>query len=474
MTFITDDLLLTNDAARTLYHDYAAEMPIYDYHCHLVPADLAANRKYENLYEIWLAGDHYKWRAMRANGIGEAYCTGEAEPYDKFLAFAKTVPHTLRNPLFHWTHLELLRYFGIDTLLNEDTAREIWDEANRQIKDLSIADILKRFKVALIGTTDDPADSLSHHRKLADDSPYPDTAVYPAFRPDKCYQISDPAKFNDYVAKLLAAAEEDGDTFYDFLNAIGKRHAFFHTMGSRVSDHGLTHLPVADCSDSQAKKIYDKVRHGTAATGEEVDQFTMYMMFQFGQLDAEAGWAKQLHLGPMRNTNDWAWEHLGPDTGFDSIGDDRQGPGLRHFLGTLAGRQKLPKTILYNINPSENYLFATMIGNYQDGKAPGKMQFGSGWWFLDQKEAMEWQMNALSNLGLLTRFVGMLTDSRSLLSYPRHEYFRRTLCNIIGTDIENGELPDDTQWLGKVVQDICFTNAKHYFGMELKGRYAGA
>jgi len=472
MSFITDDFLLSNAPARTLYHEYAAGMPIYDYHCHLSPADLAANRKFNNLFELWLEGDHYKWRAMRANGIAEQYCTGDAEPFEKFRAFASTVPHTLRNPLYHWTALELKRYFDIDTMLNQDTAQEIWDRANEQIASMTIAHIMSKFKVALIGTTDDPSDDLQHHRKLATDSPYADTVVYPAFRPDKCYQIADPQAFSDYVAKLLAAAQEDGDTFYDFKQAIGKRHAYFHTMGSRLSDHGLTHLPTQCAGDSQAKAIYDKVRAGNAPTADEVEQFTLYMMFEFGELDAEAGWTKQLHLGPTRNNNAWAWEHLGPDTGFDSIGDFQQGPGLREYLGTLAGKQKLPRTILYNINPVDNYLFATMVGNYQDGKTPGKMQFGSGWWFLDQKEGMTWQLNALSNLGLLTRFVGMLTDSRSLLSYPRHEYFRRVLCDLLGKDVEAGELPNDLPMLGKVVQDICFNNAKNYFGMDLKGAYA--
>ena len=471
MSLITENFLLSTDAAATLYHEYAAAMPIYDYHCHLSPADLAANRQFDNLFEIWLEGDHYKWRAMRANGIGEEYCTGSAEPYEKFLAFTKTVPHTLRNPMYHWTHLELVRYFGIDTLLNEDTAKEIWAEANRQLKQMRVSDILAKFKVALIGTTDDPADSLEHHRKLATDSPFADTVVYPAFRPDKCAGTGNPAAFNEYVAKLLAAAEEDGDTFYDFKHAIAKRHTFFHAAGSRLSDHGLTHLPTADCDDSIAKSIFDSVRAGNAPTPQQIDQFTMYMMLEFGELDAEAGWTKQLHLGPMRNNNAWAWEHLGPDTGFDSIGDYPQGPGLSKYLGTLAGREKLPKTILYNINPSDNYLFATMIGNYQDGKTAGKMQFGSGWWFLDQKQGMQWQIDALSNLGLLTRFVGMLTDSRSFLSYPRHEYFRRTLCDLLGRDAENGELPNDLPMLGKVVQDICFNNARDYFGMQLKGKY---
>jgi len=473
MSFITDDFLLTNDTARKLYHEHAADQPIYDYHCHLPPHDLAANRQFNNLHEVWLEGDHYKWRAMRANGIGEAYCTGEADPFDKFKAFAATVPHCIRNPLYHWTHLELERYFGVDILLNQETAREVWDEANRQLQQMNVKSILDKFKVALIGTTDDPADDLAHHKQLAEEKPF-DTAVYPAFRPDKCYQIGNTKAFNAYVTTLEAAADIKCDKFKDFLEAIAQRHAFFHRMGSRLSDHGLTHLPAVTCDKAQAKAIYKRARANETISPTEVEQFTVYMMLYFGELDADAGWTKQLHLGPMRNNNAWAMEHLGPDTGFDSIGDYPQGPGLSMYLGTLAGREKCPKTILYNINPSDNYLFATMIGNYQDGVTPGKLQFGSGWWFLDQKEGMTWQINALSNLGLLTRFVGMLTDSRSFLSYPRHEYFRRLLCDLLGKDVEAGELPNDMAMLGKVVEDICFNNAKHYFGMQLGDKYASA
>ena len=471
MTFITNDFLLTNDTARTLYHEHAADQPIYDYHCHLPPADLAANRSFDNLFDVWLAGDHYKWRAMRANGVSERYCTGDADPFEKFQAFAATVPHTIRNPLYHWTHLELKRYFDIDVPLNEDTAREVWDEANARLKTMTVRTILDRFKVALIGTTDDPADTLAHHRAIAADPPF-DTAVYPAFRPDKCYQVADTRSFNAYVATLEAAADGTCEKFGDFLEVIAARHAYFHEMGSRLSDHGLTHLPDVTCDRAQAKAIFKRARNNETISPTEADQFTMFMMLFFGELDADAGWTKQLHLGAMRNTNAWALQHLGPDTGFDSIGDYPQGPGLRRFLGTLAGREKCPKTILYNLNPGDNYLFAAMIGNFQDGQTPGKLQFGSGWWFLDQKEGMTWQINALSNLGLLTKFVGMLTDSRSFLSYPRHEYFRRLLCDLIGRDVEAGELPRDMPMLGRVIEDICFNNAKHHFGMALRAPYA--
>ncbi|MEM6458626.1 MAG: glucuronate isomerase [Planctomycetota bacterium] len=485
MPFITDDFLLSNDTARRLYHEHAAKQPIFDYHCHLPPQDLAGNRRFNNLFEAWLEGDHYKWRAMRANGVDEAYCTGDAKPYDKFLAFARTVPMTLRNPLYHWCHLELKRYFDIDVLLSGDTAREVWDEANRKLADLPVAEIVKRFDVAAIGTTDAPADSLEHHKKLASSDTLPRTAVVPTFRPDKLHDLSDPAAWQAQVAALGEAAGVRIKTLDDLLDAVAKRHAFFHSLGGRCSDHGLTHLPEHTCTEQQAKDIFRRamgedpdfddedlhVRDRPKAGDQE--RFTSFMMLFFAELDHAAGWTHQLHLGAMRNNNGWAMEHLGPDTGYDSIGDYRQAPGLRRHLGELARRERLPQAILYNHNPSDNYLFATMAGNYQGGPTgkpgrPGKVQFGSGWWFLDQKEGMTWQINALSNLGLLPRFVGMLTDSRSFLSFPRHEYFRRLLCDILGRDAEAGELPDDLDLLGDTVEAICFGNARDYFGIELK------
>jgi glucuronate isomerase len=472
--FITDDFLLSNDTARALYHDHAAGMPIYDYHCHLPPEDLAANRQFDNLYDVWLAGDHYKWRAMRHNGVPESHCTGDADPYDKFVAFARTVPHTLRNPLHHWTHLELQRYFGIDLLLDEHTAKEVWDEANRQLKSMRVSDILDRFNVALIGTTDDPADDLAHHQALQDDpSILPDTAVYPAFRPDKAYTAADPAAYSAYTDPLAGGS---ADTLDDLLAALDASIDRFHDLGCRLSDHGLTHIPDTGPVDlPAARDAYAACRAGSA-TPEQRDALTVYVLLHVAQRYHAKGWAAQYHLGAMRNNNGWAWEHLGPDTGFDSIGDYRQGPGLSALLGTLAGREALPRTVLYNHNPNDNYLFATMAGNYvgagDPSGQPGRIQFGTGWWFLDQKEGMTWQLNALSNLGLLTRFVGMLTDSRSFLSYPRHEYFRRLLCDILGRDAEAGELPRDMDVLGKVVRDISFNNARDYFGMTLKGRHA--
>ncbi len=472
MPFIHDDFLLSTDTARRLFHEHAIHPPIYDYHCHLPPADLAADRSFDNLFDIWLAGDHYKWRAMRTNGVDERFCTGDADPYDKFLAWARTVPHTLRNPLYHWTHLELKRYFDIDVLLNENTAAEVWDAANARLNDMTVGTIMDTFNVALIGTTDDPTDTLAHHRDLAKRNTLPNTAVYPAFRPDKAYQTADLKVWNTYVDKLEDVSGIKCHKLDGFLDALRQRHAFFHDAGSRLSDHGLTHLPVATCSEKSAKDIFKQARDGKKLTDKQRDKLTVYLMLFFGELDHAAGWTKQLHLGAMRNNNAWAFQNIGPDSGFDSIGDYPQGEGLSHYLGTLAGRQQLPKTILYNLNPADNYLFATMIGNYQDGQTAGKIQFGSGWWFLDQLEAMTWQINALSNLGLLTRFVGMLTDSRSFLSYPRHEYFRRLLCELLGKDVEAGLLPDDTDELGQVVENICFNNARDYFGMTLKGRHA--
>ncbi len=476
---IHEDFLLSTPTARRLFHEHAAAMPIYDYHCHLPPEDLANNRRFETLADIWLEGDHYKWRAMRANGVPEEFITGSADPYDKFLAWARTVPFTLRNPLYHWTHLELKRYFDIDAPLNEDTAQEVWDEANRQLNSLTVSDILKRFKVALIATTDDPSDPLTCHQAINDQRLYPDTAVYPAFRPDKVYQTHDVEAWNQYIDRLAESAGTRCDTLDDLLATLDTRHQYFHSLRSRLSDHGLTHLPDCVCTEDQAGELFRRLRRGDHLSPEEGDQWTAYMMLYFGSLDARRGWVKQLHLGALRNTNPAAFDKLGPDSGFDSIGDWPQAPGLVRYLGSLAERNELPRTILYNLNPADNYVFATMIGNFQgsfgipDGdEAPGRIQYGSGWWFLDQAQAMRWQMDALSNTGLLSRFIGMLTDSRSFMSYPRHEYFRRVLCDLIGRDVEAGKLPNDKNILGQMVENICFHNARRYFGMALRGLYS--
>ncbi|HXN21615.1 MAG TPA: glucuronate isomerase [Candidatus Dormibacteraeota bacterium] len=467
MTFIHDDFLLENKTGRRFYRQYAVHPPILDYHCHLSPQDVAANRRFRNLFEIWLEGDHYKWRAMRADGVAERYCTGDASPYEKFLAWASTVPRTLRNPLYHWTHLELIRYFGIDELLDEKSAPAIWKRANELLAsdDLSAHGILKKFRVQALCTTDDPTDDLKAHASIAASS-LP-TRVYPAFRPDKALAVHSPVEFNSWVEQLAAISNTHISSLAHFLDALRKRHDAFHRVGSRLSDHGLDHCYANFCSESKAAAIFDKARAGRAVTAEEHDQFASNMMLFFGRLDAEKGWTKQLHLGALRNARTRSLKALGPNTGFDSIGQWPQAHLLAAYLDRLDQENALPKVILYNNNPVDNYAFATMIGNFQDGSIPGKLQFGSGWWYLDQKEAMEWQLNALSNTGLLSRFIGMLTDSRSFMSYPRHEYFRRVLCNLIGREAESGELPDREDLLGPMIENICFNNAKQYLGLDL-------
>ena len=467
MPFIHDDFLLSNATARRLYHRYAEAQPIIDYHCHLSPKDVAENRRFANLFEIWLEGDHYKWRAMRANGIEERYCTGDAEPYEKFLAWARTVPYTLRNPLYHWTHLELKRYFGVEELLDESTARRVWTTANEMLagEDLRAQAILKKFHVQALCTTDDPTDDLAWHKMIRDSGL--GTRVYPAFRPDKALNVHLPGVFNTWVDRLAVAADVEISSFQSFLDALQSRHDFFHAMGGRLSDHGLNHCFADFCPESVAAEIFDRARHGQAASPEEHVKFASCLMLHFGRLDAAKGWTKQLHVGARRNNNTRMFGLLGPDVGFDSIGDWPQADAIGAYLDRLEQENALPKTILYSLNPGDNYVLATMIGNFQGGGTPGKIQLGSGWWFLDQKEAIEWQINALSNCGLLSRFVGMLTDSRSLMSYPRHEYFRRVLCNLIGRDIENGEIPDSDELVGPMIENICYGNAKRYLGLEV-------
>jgi glucuronate isomerase len=465
LPFIHDDFLLHSDVARALYHEYAEDEPIFDYHCHLPPDQIAANKTFRNLYDIWLAGDHYKWRAMRSNGVAEKFCTGDAPDYEKFLAYARTVPFTLRNPLYHWTHLELKKFFGITTLLDESTAKEIWDAANAQLPKMSVAEIFRRSKVTVVCTTDDPTDSLEHHRKIRDSRTIT-ARVYPTFRPDKALAVDQPTPFNVWVDKLAAVAGHPCNTFAQFLAALKSRHDFFHEMGCRLSDHGLSHLDAADGTEAQAAKVFADARAGKNVAPSDADRYRSHLMLCFGEWDAERGWVKQLHLGALRNNNTRRLRQLGPDTGFDSIGDWPQAEALARYLDRLDQKNKLPKTILYNLNPADNYVLATMLGNFQDGSVPGKIQFGSGWWFLDQKEGMEWQLNALSNLGLLSRFVGMLTDSRSFLSYSRHEYFRRLLCDLLGRDVERGELPRDLKLLGQLVRNVSYGNAKAYFGLE--------
>ena len=466
MSFITDDFLLQNDTARTLYHEYAKSEPIFDYHCHLPPEDVAGNRRFANLFEIWLEGDHYKWRAMRANGVPEPLCTGDADPYEKFLAWCKTVPHTLRNPLYHWSHLELQRYFDIDLPINEDTAKEIWETGNETLKsdDLSAHGILKRFKVKVVGTTDDPTDSLENHQAIQ--SMDLDTKVIPTFRPDKGLQVDNPTAFNEWVGRLSEVAGIAIDSLSSFLDALKKRHDFFHEMGGRLTDHGLERCFYAETSEATVSNVFNNTRKGTAASKSEREQFGFFLIREVGRWNAEKAWTMQLHLGALRSNNTRMFNAVGPDTGFDSIGDTPQVETMGKFFDSLDQTNQLPKTVVYNLNWSDNYSVATMLGNFQDGVIPGKMQLGTGWWHLDQKEAMAAQMNALSNLGLFPRFVGMLTDSRSFLSYPRHEYFRRILCNLVGTDVENGELPKDMELVGGMVRNICYQNAVDYFGVE--------
>ncbi len=467
-TYITEDFLLHSRTARELYHGTACTLPIYDYHTHLPPDQIAADRRFENLFEVWLAGDHYKWRAMRTNGIPEQFCTGDAGPREKFDAWARTVPATLRNPLHHWTHLELLRYFGIETLLSESTADEVWERANERLATpgFSVRGLLKKSNVAIVCTTDDPTDTLEFHRRIREDGTLA-TKVYPTFRPDKALAVNQSAVFGPWLEKLRGITGSDCGTFDDFLDALESRHAFFHENGGRLSDHGLSHCFTNPCSPGEAAAIYGKARAGKDVTDSEQQAFAAFLMIFFGRLDARRGWVKQLHLGAQRNNNTRLFQALGPDTGFDSIGDWPQAGSLAGYLDALDQTDELPKTILYNLNPADNYLMGTMAGNFQDGSVAGKIQFGSGWWFLDQKEGMQWQINALSNLGLLSRFVGMLTDSRSFLSYPRHEYFRRILCNIIGTEADRGELPNDMELLSGLVRDVCFDNANRYFQLDL-------
>jgi glucuronate isomerase len=466
MPFIHPDFLLETATARDLYHTYAERQPIIDYHCHLSPGDIAGNRRFVNLFEIWLEGDHYKWRAMRASGVAETYCTGDAEPVEKFRAWASTVPKTLRNPLYHWTHLELARYFGIDDLLDETTADRVWEEANEHLQsdDLSTRGILARFDVRVLCTTDDPADDLAHHRALRA-SPL-ETRVLPTFRPDRALEVHLPEVFNGWLERLSAAADVDIIDFNAFLDALRRRHQAFHDLGGRLSDHGLDTCPAAPCDDRRAAAIFDAARAGRAADSADHQAFASYLMLFFGRLDAEKGWTKQLHLGARRNASTRGLQRYGRDGGYDSIGDWPQVDALGQYLDRLDSEHALPRTILYNLNPADNYALATMAGNFQDGTIAGKIQFGSGWWFLDQKEAMEWQINALSNTGLLSRFVGMTTDSRSFMSFPRHEYFRRTLCNLVGRDVERGELPDSEALLAPLIEGICYRNAQEYFRLE--------
>ncbi|MFW6259754.1 MAG: glucuronate isomerase [Tangfeifania sp.] len=461
-----ENFLLQTETAQKLYHNYAVKMPVFDYHCHISPKEIAEDKQFDNLAQIWLYGDHYKWRAMRTNGVDEHFCTGDASDWEKFEKWAETVPYTLRNPLYHWTHLELKRFFGIEKLLGPETAKEIWDTCNAKLQtpEYSVKNLIRMANVHTICTTDDPVDSLEYHRQIKE-SDF-EVKVLPAWRPDKAMAVEDADAYNKYIDKLEEVSGVEVNTFEHLMEALDKRHKFFHENGCRLSDHGLETAYAEDYSKRDIIDIFSKVRYGAKLTPTEIVKFKSCMLYELGIMDHSRGWTQQFHLGALRNNNTRLFNKLGPDTGFDSIGDFEVARPLSKLLDRLDLNDQLSKTIIYNLNPRDNELIATMIGNFQDGSVPGKMQFGSGWWFLDQKEGMEQQMNALSNLGLLSRFVGMLTDSRSFLSYTRHEYFRRTLCNLIGTDVENGELPNDMNMLGKMVEDICFNNAYHYFNFE--------
>lgn len=462
--FLDHNFLLQSSTAELLYHEFANPMPIIDYHNHLPPQDIASNRQFKNLTQAWLEGDHYKWRAMRSNGIAEKYCTGEATDEEKFSQWALTVPQTLRNPLYHWTHLELQRYFDISDLLNPQTAPKIYEVASAQLQqpEFSTQQLLQKMKVEVICTTDDPIDSLEYHQKIA--SKGLSFGVFPTFRPDKSILgIRDTSFFNPYLDQLSETTGIEIRKLSDLKGALAQRADFFHQLGCRLSDHGLEYIPYIQSTDIEVTGIFDKARTAQTLTQEEIQKYQFHLLVFLGQLYHSKGWTQQFHLGAIRNNNTRMMQMLGPDTGFDSIGDFTQVAALIRFLDALDTDNRLPKTILYNLNPRDHEAFATLIGNFNDGSIPGKIQLGSGWWFNDQKNGMERQMNALSNMGLLGRFVGMLTDSRSFLSFPRHEYFRRILCNLIGNDVENGELPNDTALLGKLIQNICYNNAKKYF-----------
>ena len=462
--FLDKDFLLQTETAKKLYHDFAEEMPIIDYHCHLPVDQIANDINFENITQIWLYGDHYKWRGMRTNGVDESYCTGNKSDFEKFEKWAETVPYTLRNPLYHWTHLELQRYFDIHEVLNPESAKRIYAECTKklQTKEYSVRNLLRKMNVKVVCTTDDPIDTLEHHQKIKEDGF--EIKILPAFRPDKAMNVDDVKTFNDYVEKLAAVSGIPVTSYQSYLDALKQRHDFFATMGCSVSDHGLEQMYAEDYTNEEIDAAFNKIRSGQYLTLEENLKFRSAMLRTFAIWDWKKGWVQQYHLGAFRNNNTRKLKSCGPDTGWDSIGDFSQGKSMAKFLGGLDANDQLAKTIIYNLNPADNELIASMIGNFNDGSVPGKIQFGSAWWFLDQKDGMTKQINALSNMGLLSRMVGMLTDSRSFLSYPRHEYFRRIVCNLFGDEIENGELPHDMEWTGKIIKDICYNNAKNYFG----------
>lgn len=459
---MNEDFLLENEYSQRLYHEFASKMPIIDYHCHLPPNEIADNRSFENLTKIWINGDHYKWRAMRTFGVDEKYITGDAPDREKFQQWAKTVPYTLRNPLYHWTHLELMRYFDIDMLLNPESANEIYDEASAKLQtaDFSCRRLIQKMNVEVVCTTEDPIDSLDHHASIAKSGF--GVKVSTAFRPDKAIMISTET-YLDYIKKLSEVSGVDINSYKALCDGLSLRLDYFEKNGCKLSDHGLSYVPFSTYTDTEIEAIFQKRRAKKPLTLEEDEKFQTCILLFLCEQYHKRGWVQQFHLGALRNNNSRMTRILGPDTGWDSIGDYPQAATLSSFLNTLDAKDKLSKTILYNLNPADNEVLATMIGNFNDGKIKGKMQMGSGWWYNDQKDGMTKQLNALSNMGLISCFIGMLTDSRSFLSYPRHEYFRRVLCNVFGQEMQKGELPHDFDLVGKIVQDISYNNAKHYF-----------
>ena len=462
-TFITDDFLLHSEAARTLYHDFAKAQPIFDYHCHLSPKDIAEDRQFENLAQIWIDGDHYKYRAMRANGVNEKFITGEASDYEKFAKWSETVPYTLRNPLYHWTHLELKNYFGITTLLNSDSAESIYNQCSDLLKkpEYSVKNLLRKMNVAVVGTTDDPTDDLSYHKQLQDDKF--EIKVLPSFRPDKATEMEKGQAFVDWIQKLSKTVGYSIADFSNLIKALQERHDFFHEMGCRISDHGHANFYGEEYTESEVNNIFAKAMKGESVSVLEINKYKSAVLFELALMNKKKSWAQQFHVGAIRNNNAKMLQDIGPDQGFDSLGDLNMADNMSKFFGRLSQCDGLTNTIVYNLNPRDSEMFASMAANFNDGIVAGKMQYGAAWWFLDQKDGMEKQLDVLSNFGLLSRFVGMVTDSRSFLSFPRHEYFRRILCNVLGEEIQKGELPNDMKLIGTMVEAICYKNAKAYF-----------
>ncbi|MBP3774425.1 MAG: glucuronate isomerase [Bacteroidaceae bacterium] len=462
--FMDEDFLLQTDTARRLYHGHAEHLPIIDYHCHLSPQMIAEDHRFRSITELWLGGDHYKWRAMRANGIDERYITGDADDWEKFRKWAETIPYTLRNPLYHWTHLELRTAFGINEVLNPDTARHIYDQCNAMLADgaFSARSLMLRYKVEAVCTTDDPVDSLEHHQAVRQSAF--GVKVLPAWRPDKAMAVENPTAYRQYLERLSEVSGVAIAGYADLIDALQVRHDYFATQGCRLADHGLNAFPWRECTEREAHSLFARVLDGATLGNEDVEKLQTSLLLDLARMNARKGWVQQFHFGAQRNNNTRMFRQIGPDTGFDSIADARCAAPMARFLDALDASGQLAKTILYNLNPADNAVVATMIGNFQDGSTPGKMQWGAGWWFNDQLDGMAQQLNQLSLQGLLSRFVGMLTDSRSFLSYPRHEYFRRLLCNLIGRDVEDGLLPE-SEWprMAQMVEDICYNNAKQYF-----------